>query len=440
MMPAAQPLGSSANLATTERRPPPASRSWIIWCIGAVFYLTGFYHRVSPAVMTDDLMRAFGIGGAALGNLAAFYYYFYVAMQIPTGLLVDSLGARKLLIAGAFISALGAFLFGATHSFVLACVGRAIIGGSTAVAWVVLLKLATHWFPSKRFAMLTGMGLLFGNLGALGAQVPLRIAIQHFGWRPVVFGSVVFVVIVGLLTIALVRDDPSDIGYVSYAPREEKRSQVSIWQFRSIFAYKNTWLIVIAEGGLVGAILSFTGLWGGAFLRARYGLQPTTAAAVLSLMIVCWAISSPIAGALSDKIGRRKPLYVGGCYVVAAGWIGMIYIPGLPLAGFIAIAVITGLATGTVAIAFAFARESVPSQFMGTISAFVNMGNMSGPMILQPAIGAMLDKKWSGQIVHGVHVYSAAAYKFGFLLMAGWLVISVILLSMTHETNCQQSA
>src|SRR5437764_7710942 len=65
-----------------ERRYPPVWLSWSIWSIAALFYLAGFYHRVSPAVMTDELMSAFKIGGAGLGNLSAFYFYFYVAMQI----------------------------------------------------------------------------------------------------------------------------------------------------------------------------------------------------------------------------------------------------------------------------------------------------------------------------------------------------------------------
>src|ERR671928_102043 len=76
-------------------------------------------------------------------------------------------------------------LFGATSSFAIACAGRAIVGGATAAAWLVILKLATHWFPARRFAMLSGLGLFFGNVGALVAQVPLRLMIERFGWRAV---------------------------------------------------------------------------------------------------------------------------------------------------------------------------------------------------------------------------------------------------------------
>src|SRR5947209_6347692 len=107
---------SAAPATEPERKYPSASLSWSIWGIAALFYLAGFYHRVSPAVMTDELMQAFGIGAASLGNLSAFYFYFYVAMQIPTGILVDSWGARKLLISGAIAAAVGAFLFGSTDN------------------------------------------------------------------------------------------------------------------------------------------------------------------------------------------------------------------------------------------------------------------------------------------------------------------------------------
>jgi MFS family permease len=108
--------------------------------------------------MTSELMRSFGIGAKDLGTLSAFYFYAYVVMQIPTGVLVDSWGARKLLIAGSISAAAGTLLFGVTENYAVACLGRAIIGGATAVGWIVLLKLATHWFPSRRFAMLAWRG------------------------------------------------------------------------------------------------------------------------------------------------------------------------------------------------------------------------------------------------------------------------------------------
>lgn len=428
-----------------ERRSPPVWLSSIIWSIAALFYLTGFYQRVSPGVMTDELMRGFGISAAALGTLSAFYYYAYVAMQIPTGLVVDSWGARRLLIGGATAAALGTFLFGITGNFTLACLGRAIIGAATAVAWVVSLKLATHWFAANRFAMLSGLGLLIGNLGAVVAQIPLRLLINRFEWREVVLGSAVFILIVGVLAFVLVKNDPSDDGFASYAPpvlqKQEKTSLREVFAgFRRIWGYRNTWLIFFGQGAVAGTILTFTGLWGTPYLRARFGLTPTTAASVCTVMIVCWAVASPLCGALSDRIGRRKPIHFYGCLAIAAGWLILFYLPGLSFPAFVFIGALVGLATGGNVLGFAYAKESVPIRYLGTASGLVNMGNMAGPMILQPAIGWALDKKWTGEMQRGAHVYNVHAFHAAFLFMIGWLVVACVLFSLTRETYCKNSA
>ena len=67
------------------RGAPPASAAWLVWGMGACFYLIAFYQRVAPAVLAQDLSRDFNLSAAALGNLSAFYFYSYVAGQL-TGL------------------------------------------------------------------------------------------------------------------------------------------------------------------------------------------------------------------------------------------------------------------------------------------------------------------------------------------------------------------
>ncbi len=444
----ANPPGRSVptepSIARESDTEAPRWLSWSIWGIAALFYLTGFYQRVSPAVMTTELMRDFHIGARDLGNLSAFYFYLYLAMQIPVGVLIDALGARRLLIGGTLAAAAGTFLVAATGSFAAACFGRAVVGAATAVGWLVLLRLSTHWFPSRRFAMLTGLGLCFGNLGALGAQVPLRLAIESYGWRAVVAASAAALLAVGVLAWALVRNDPSDRGFRSWAPpeaRARKTGQLGALGagIRSILGYRNTWLIFFAQGGFVGPMLAFTGLWGAPFLRARFALTPATAAAVCSVMIVCWALASPVFGHLSDHTGRRKPLYLSGAAIAAAGWIAMFYVPQLPLPAFVAVAAVTSLASGAVILGFAFGKESVPARVSGTITGVINSGNMIGPTLLQPGIGWLLDKEWAGTLANGLRVYGIDAFRTAFLLSAGWSVAACLLIAFTRETACRQS-
>jgi MFS family permease len=432
-----------APAAEGHATPPPVRLSIVVWSIPAIFYLFAFYLRSSPAVMTTELMRSFGIGAKDLGTLSAFYFYAYVLMQIPTGMLIDSLGPRKLLIFCSISTAVGTLLFGATSSFALACAGRAIVGGSTAAAWLVILKLATHWFPSRRFAMLSGLGLLIGNIGALTAQVPLRLLVESFSWRTVVTASAAVILLVAILAWAFVRNDPSLRGYLSYAPRQiQAQKKTSLSQFgagfKRIFTFRNTWLIFFAQGGLAGPIMTFTGLWGPPFLKARFAIPSTTAAAVCSVMIVCWAGASPIFGALSDKFGRRKPLYVAGCLVSAAGWATMFYVTSLPLSVFVGVAALTSMASGSVILGFAYGKESVPVQYLGTVSGTINIGNMIGPSLLQPGIGRILEQHWTGATANGARIYSVDAFQAAFLLSVGWTLLSCLLSSLTTDTACKQ--
>jgi sugar phosphate permease len=423
---------------------PPASRAWLVWGLGAVFYLMGFYLRVAPAVITDKLMADFQIGAAALGNLSAFYYYSYVAMQVPTGALADSWGPRRLLTCGALTAALGTLLFGMAPTLFWADLSRLLIGGSVAVAFVAMLKLAAHWFPHRLFALVSGMALFSGLVGAVSAGVPLRALVEWFGWRPVMIGSAGITFVVAALTWIFVRDDPSEIGYSGYAPTGSLASGGSHRPgiragFREVFRYRNTWLLVAVPSGVVGPVLAFSGLWGVPFLTTHYHLSPAQAAALTSTLLVAWAVAGPLLGAFSDRLGKRKPIYATGCFLTLIGWTFILLVPGHSYPLLVALLITTGFASGGMIIGFAFAKESVPPAYAGTVSGVTNMGVMIGPMVLQPTIGWMLDRNWQGTMLGGVRIYDLTAYRTGFALILGWSVLACVLILFTKETRCRQA-
>jgi MFS family permease len=405
--------------------------------------LIGFYLRVAPAVITDKLMVDFQIGAAALGNLSAFYYYSYVAMQIPTGALVDSWGARRLLISGALVTFLGTLLFGLAPTLFWADLSRLLIGASVAVAFVAMLKLAIHWFPARRFAMVSGMALFCGLVGAVSAGVPLRALVDLFGWRAVMIGSALISFLVAAATWFFVWDDPSKLGYTSHAPASASHSMDRprpgfLKALREIFRYKNAWLLITIPSGVVGPVLAFSGLWGVPFLTTHYQLSPTMAAAVTSTLLIAWALGGPILGAWSDRIGKRKPIYAAGCSLAMMGWAIVLFIPHLAFPLLFTLLLLTGFSSGSMIIGFAFIKESVPPIYAGTVSGICNMGVMVGPMVLQPAIGWVLDRQWRGEIIKGVRIYDLSAYRKGFLLMLTWSILAAVLILFTRETDCRQ--
>jgi MFS family permease len=428
---------------TGEKKYPPPLLGWSVWGLGSLLYLLGFYQRVAPAVMTSELMADFATGAAGLGNLSACYYYSYVAMQVPTGLLADAWGPRRLLTAGAILASAGTLLFAWAPTLLWANLGRVLIGGAVGVAFVAVLKLAGHWLPPSHFAMASGLELFSGVLGAVTAGIPLRLLIDHMGWRPAMFASGGITLALAAATWVFVRDDPSAKGFSSYAhaglansPRIRRISPLA--GLGRIFHYRNTWFFFLAPGGLIGPILSFAGLWGVPFLQVRFGLTPAAGAAVCSALMVSWAVGGPVLGRLSDRIGRRKPLYLAGCFVAATCWVMVLFIPGLPFWVFAVLIGVIGLASGGVMIGFAFSKESVPPNLAGTVAGVVNMGHMMAPTLLQPAIGWVLDRMWTGEMLGGVRVYHAGAFQAGFSLMVAWSILSCLLISLTKETFCRQ--
>ncbi len=420
---------------------PPALLVWLVWALAACLYLIAFYQRVAPAVITRELSREFHLSAAALGNLSAFYFYSYVAAQIPTGLIADRWGPRRLLTAGAAVTAIGTLLFALAPNLALANTGRLLIGAAAGVAFVSMLKLASHWMAARQFAFASGMALFVGVMGATLAGAPLRLAVDAFGWRGVMVASAAATALVALAIWLVVRDDPAERGYASHFPAKagHDASHSILADLREAFRYRNTWILFLAPGAFSALILSFAGLWGVPFLVMHYGYSTTGAATLASAMLIAWSASSLGYGVLSERLKRRKPIMIGGLLATMLLWAVVLYVPGHSRAVLVALLVAVGICAGSFVLTFAFAKESVPARLGGTAAGIANMGVMIGGMLMQPAVGLVLDLNWSGIMADGARWYDMAAFQRGFSLILAWGAISLALLALARETHCRQS-
>jgi MFS family permease len=205
-------------------------------------------------------------------------------------------------------------------------------------------------------------------------------------------------------------------------------------------AYRNAWLLFLIPGALSGVILTFAGLWGVPFLVSQYGFSTREAATLASAMLVAWSLASMAYGPLSERLGRRKPLYLGGLVATMALWAIVVFVPNLPRALLVALLLAVALAAGAFILTFAFARESAPARLAGTVSGIANMGVMLGGMLMQPLVGLVLDSRWTGRLADGVRVHDFAAWQAGFALTLGWGALALVLLAFTRETYCRPPA
>ena len=411
-----------------------------MWGLGAALYLVAFYQRVAPAVITSELSREFELTAASLGNLSAFYFYGYVAVQIPTGLLADRWGPRKVLTAGAALTAFGTLIFALAPNVAVANAGRLAIGAAAGVAFVAMLKLASHWMPARRFAFASGMALFVGTLGATLAGAPLRIAVDAFGWRAVMLGSAVATALVAIAIWVAVRDDPLERGYESYYPHQQEHQVASVAaHLREVMRYRNTWLLFFIPGAFSGLVLMFAGLWGVPFLVSQHGFAPREAAAVASAMLIGWAVGGLAFGPLSWRLRRRKLPMAAGLVAVLGLWAIVVTARGIAPSLLVGVLLVLAFCAGAFILTFAYAKESVPARLGGTVSGIANMGVMFGGMVMQPLVGFMLDRHWAGRIEGGVRLYDFAAYQWGFSLAFAWGAVSLVLLALARESHCRQA-
>lgn len=411
------------------------TNAWLVWGLAAFFFFSEYFARVSPSVMVPDLVRAFGVNARELGSLAAYFYLAYVIMQIPVGLLVDRYGAHLWLVLTAFLCAFGCFLFGSTSSLFVAEFARFILGFSAAFAFVGALKLAAVWFSHTQFGLFAGLTQAAGMLGAAVGEAPMAVVVEKYGWRSTMEGMAVVFLVLATLMILFIRDYPNTVNKAAH-----KEEHVSGLWVALIEVLKNpqTWYNGLFVGFLFAPTAAFAEFWGVSFLERAQGLSAEHAAFAISLIFVGWFIGSPIAGWLSDKQQKRKPImfYSTICGLVLMSLV--IYVPHLSVTWIFICLFLYGLTNTGVAISYALAGEINRKKVAGTSLAFANMTSVAIGAALQPLIGAILDSLVTGSLPsHGLEVFTAHDFKIAMVAIPIMSLLGLLTLLKVKETFCK---
>jgi len=415
---------------------------WMIYVILVLAYMTAFFHRMAPGVVSAELMAAFQTSGAALGSLAAMYYYIYTAMQIPAGVLADTLGPRVGVAIGCLVAGAGSVLFGLAETFEIASAGRLLVGLGVSVIFVGLMRSNTLWFSERVYGAISGLTLLLGNLGAILAAGPLALALQATSWRNVFVGIGLFSGLIALLSILFVRSRPEDAGLPSVQELEglqphPPRERHWLLDLRGVLTTGAVWPSFFVMFGVTGSLLAFAGLWGVPLMRDGFGLDRTAASLYTTVALSGFAIGCLAMGALSDRLGRRKPVIVGASALSLLLWLALTLLPWGPGWSGLLLYGLLGLVAGGFVVGYAVAKEVVAPGVAGMSIALVNTGLFLGAAIMQPAFGWAMDLTWDGTLADGVRVYALADYRNGLWLSAGFAGVGLIAALFVRETRCR---
>jgi len=412
-----------------------SSHAWLVWMLGAACFFSEYIARVSPSVMVPELMRDFQVNALALGSLSAFFYYAYLGMQIPVGVLVDRYGVRRLLSANTLLFAMGCCVFALSKSVEGASLGRFIMGFGASFAFVSALKLATVWFSPTRFGLLAGLTQALGMLGASFGQAPASYMVDTVGWRKTLLIMSILFAVLACLVWLIVRDRPEG----SSLPSEEQEHQVGLLTGLGIvLRNRESWMNAIFAGLLYAPTTTIAELWGVSFLERAFGFSKEVAATGIGLIFVGWAIGGPITGWISDHIGRRRPILIASVIFSCVFLLPVLYAPHLSKTALFLLLFAYGVANTGLGTSYALASELNPHKVAGTSMAFANMASVLLGASFQPIVGWLLDKQWGGLYeISGVRLYTAHDFRMAFLVLPISLLVGCFIALRVRETHCK---
>jgi MFS family permease len=379
--------------------------AWFFWICAVSFYFYQFILRVSPSVMIKELMTHFAIDATAVGILAGFYYKAYTLMQIPTGMLVDKLGPRRLILGYGSLCVVGAAAFAWAPNITVAYIGRFLMGLGSVAGLLGTARVIQDYFPAHRVGFMMSLTMTLGTIGGLAGGTPTALLVEHVGYKTTLW----ILASLGILVIAFVGSSLRDVPrYQTFDRKSEKTSLTAgLW-----LALRTPQVMIsgLCAMGLYLPLSVFADLWGPNFIMAAYDVPRSTAAGMVSLIYIGLCIGSIGFALLAEKLGRRLLIILG-----LAGTCGSLAILlwATPTAATIAGAIMLfmGICTGAEMLCFTNAVHYMPVQYGGVTVAIVNMLAMVTGAVFQPVVGYILDWARADRLQDGLPVYVFSDYQ-----------------------------
>jgi ACS family hexuronate transporter-like MFS transporter len=268
------------------------------------------------------------------------------------------------------------------------------------------MRLVSEWFPQRERGRVTGLvsagGGIGGTLGLL--VVPWLAAL--WGWR-VAYGTLAAPALLTLALIALLLLRGRGDGAVGGT----RGSLTRVLGTRALWPFNLS--VLFAYGGYFSFVTFLP-----AFLVAVLGLSQPEAGSVTSLITAGTIVSWPLAGFLSDRLGRRKPVYlVSQTASVAVCVAFAVVVPGLGATGAAAVALLAGILVGGMIIPFVMIVELFPPELAATAAGVTNASCFVGGMILPIVLGRVVDVTGSFAVAFLVAgAVQTVALAFGFFV------------------------
>ncbi|AIL13413.1 hypothetical protein IM40_07740 [Candidatus Paracaedimonas acanthamoebae] len=424
------------------QQPNSFLRGFFMWFCAAIFYGFQFILRVSPSVMAQDLMASLAIEACTLGALVSFYYWGYSIMQIPAGLLLDSIGPRKPLSLACILCFLGALLFAGGQHIGLLFFGRFLMGIGSAFGFLTCIRIASTWFPAEKLAIFVGFTLAIGTAGGTSGGLPLALLVQATDWQTTIYILACISLALAIVIWCVIADGGPSINTLDQkVPNKPSLSLKHITiLILEIVRNPQTWLFG-AYGFLMYIPLSgFADLWGVPYLMQAFNVECEVAAGALSTFYVGVGIGGPLWSWILTFFKSYRRSMIVSAFVTLLFLSIVIYLPQIPFTAVYSLFFIAGAASSGQFLAFASVADINDRNRAATASGVHNMLCMFSGILMQPVIGAILDLVWNGERVAGSPYYSLTDYHLALAIVPLSLVLAALCVLFIRETYPATSA
>jgi MFS family permease len=393
----------------------------VAWLLTAVYYFFQYALRSAPGVMMPQLSDAFGLSALGVASIVGLFYYGYSPFSLVAGAAMDRLGPQRLLPGAAVVVGVGALLF-ATGQSQIASVGRFMQGAGGVFALVGAIYIATKNFPASKAATLIGATQMFGMAGGAAGQFVVGPMIgAGISWKTFWLGMGVLGLLIGCTLFFLIPKEEE--------PQSGPWLRSTVHAFATVFKNPQSILCGLIAGLLFVPTTIFDMVWGVRFLQEAHGLDYGTAVMRSATVPFGWIIGCPLLGLISDRLGYRKPVIIGGAVVLfnCIAWI--LFGPTGVLPPYV-LGLIAGIASGAAMLPYTIIKEVNPPQFGGTATGVVNFINFTFSALLGPVFGWKLQ-----QVSGGASQLELPHFQRAFQPMLIGVLIAIVLTLLLKETG-----
>lgn len=393
---------------------PAAPRSFKdVWLISAGHGLTHWY-TATFYILLPLIGKELGLSYTEIGLIMTIQHLAGAISNLPGGMIVDMIGKKGYLMAASlFWIGIPYALMSLTQSFWMLLVCVTLVGIGNNIWHPAAIPTLAHGYPNRKGLVLSfhGMG---GNMGEALAPLAAGALLAWVSWRGVVVINVVPGIIMAVLILVFlgafnVSSDDGDIN----AGGKKRDTRDYLRDFASLLKNKALMLVSVSAAFRTmtqSGLLTFLPV----YLAYELGYSPLVTGLCMTVLQVAGFIAGPIAGHLSDKMGRKQVLLssmtLTGVTIIGMALAGksVLFVFFIALVGFFLYAMRPVLQ--------AWAVEATPRHLAGT-----GVGIQFGIT----AIGASIAPALAGMIADASSIYTAFYFLAGTIIFANLLVLLV---------------